>query len=208
MPPRIIPPTGAVKEPVCSDVAADRRDNYLIGRIAMDDVGAWEELRAKYRKPLLRYLGKVLMTNSCRPVDLEHIAGLAFDKVRRKAASYTPRGKFRNWLYKLARNLLFDELKRARREKHRVRRWHTTRYGSAGPRKRNVTSDDHADSGWSAPQLYHTPGGWEPVDNNSPVVDVYGWTRGVDMTLGVRLLGNYDLKKEIRCMFRRHGLVR
>ena len=202
------PLTGAVKEPVCSNAAVDRRDDYLMGRLAMDDVGALDELRTKYRKPLLRYLSKLIMTNGCSPIDLEHIAGLAFDKVRSKAASYMPRGRFRNWLYKIACNLLFDELKRAGREKRRIRYWHTTRYGSTGMRKRNFASDDRADSGWNAPQLYHTPGGWEPVNNNSSVVDVYAWMRGVDMTLRFRPKREYDLQKEIRAMFRRFGVVR
>ena len=167
-------PTGAVY-PVCSNAACrparrlSHRSHSTGRRWRIGGIGT------KYRKPLLRYPSKLSMTNGCRPIDLEHIAGLALDKVRSKAGSYTPRGKFRNWLYKLARNLLFDELKRARREKHRVRRWHTTRHGSAGTRKRNVTSDYRADSGWNTPQLYHTRGGWQPVDNNSPVVDVYAW---------------------------------
>ena len=175
-------PIGAVY-PVCSRASSDQRDDYLIGRIAIGDVGAFDELRTKYLKPVLRHLSKLTITNGSCAIDVEHLAGLTFDKVRKKAASYTPRGKFRNWLYKIARNLLFDEIKRAGREKHRIRRWHTTRHGSAGTRKRNVTSDYRADSGWDAPQLYYTAGGWEPVNINSPVVDVYAWTRGVDITL-------------------------
>jgi DNA-directed RNA polymerase specialized sigma24 family protein len=206
--PLLSPLTGAVKEPVCSGAAGDRRDDYLMGRLAMDDLGALEELRAKYRKPLLRYLGKLIMTNSCRPIDLEHVAGLALDQVRSKAGSYTPRGRFRSWLYKIARNLLFDELKRAGREKRRIRHWHTTRYGSAGTRKRNVTSDDGDDSGWNTPQSYHASSGGEPVNNNSLVFDVNAWTRGVDITLSLSSKREYDLRKEIRAIFRRFGLVR
>jgi DNA-directed RNA polymerase specialized sigma24 family protein len=176
-------------------------DDYLMGRLAMGDTSALAKLMAKYRAGLVGYF--VNRANGC--LDAEHLTGRVFDKVRRNATPYRPMGRFKRWLYSIAKNLLLDELKRAYRERHRIQHCKVTKYGSKGYHKTNHAGYDPGSS-WNDADAYAAS--QLTGDCTSVVIDVNDWTRGVDITMRFRRPPKgYDLRKEIRAMFRRFGLV-
>ena len=170
------------------------RDDYLIGRLAIGDRIALGELRARYRRSVISYFRK----RTYMRLDFEQLAGLVFDKVARKAASYQPRGRFTGWLFAIARNVLKDELRRGERQRAREGLWHVTRHGSLGKQKPKTggrSPDDEKSAG----------------DMSHEVVSVSFHTRGVDLSVRLRpgelQRKGYSLPKEILMMFRRFGLV-
>jgi RNA polymerase sigma-70 factor (ECF subfamily) len=75
------------------------------------NASSFETLLKKYFPPLVnfiyRYTGNKYVA--------EELAQEAFLRVYRHAASYSPRSKFKTWLYTIARNLAVNELRRNRR---------------------------------------------------------------------------------------------
>ena len=168
-------------------------DDYLVARLAIGDRSALGELQARHRRSVVSFLRK----RAQQRLDYEQLAGVVFDKVARKAATYEPRGRFKGWLFAIALNVLKDELRRDGRKRARDGLWHVTRYGGVGTQTRKACGDASSDD----------EGGY--VSNE--LVDVSFHTRGVDVSVRLRpreLQGKgYSVPKEILMMFRRFGLV-
>src|SRR5712671_108725 len=93
------------------DDADDVRLMRLIGR---GETIALEELIEKHQALVAGTVARMLGSNS----DVEDIAQQVFIRVWKSARRYVPRAKFTTWLLKITRNLVFNELRRAKRHSH------------------------------------------------------------------------------------------
>src|SRR6266436_1366331 len=91
--------------------ADDVRLMQLIGR---GDTVALEQLIEKHKTLVAGTVARMLGSNS----DVEDIAQQVFIRVWKNARRYVPRAKFTTWLLKITRNLVFNELRRAKRHAH------------------------------------------------------------------------------------------
>lgn len=96
------------REPATDDDAEDVRLMELIGG---GDVAALERLIERHQTLVVGTVARMLGSNS----DVEDIAQQVFIRVWKSAARYKPRAKFTTWLLKITRNLVFNELRRAKR---------------------------------------------------------------------------------------------
>ena len=83
----------------------------LVGR---GDTTAFEELIERHQSLVTGTVARMLGSNS----DVEDIAQQVFIRVWKSARRYVPRAKFTTWLLKITRNLVFNELRRAKRRGH------------------------------------------------------------------------------------------
>lgn len=83
----------------------------LVGR---GDTAAFEELIERHQGLVLGTVARMLGSNS----DVEDVAQQVFLRVWKSAGRYVPRAKFTTWLLKITRNLVFNELRRAKRRGH------------------------------------------------------------------------------------------
>ena len=95
-----------------SDEDAD--DVRLMRLIGRGDTGALEGLIEKHQALVAGTVARMLGSNS----DVEDIAQQVFIRVWKSARRYVPRAKFTTWLLKITRNLVFNELRRAKRHAH------------------------------------------------------------------------------------------
>src|SRR5437016_8330008 len=91
--------------------ADDVRLMQLIGR---GDTIALEQLIEKHQALVAGTVARMLGSNS----DVEDLAQQVFLRVWRSAARYVPRAKFTTWLLKITRNLVFNEMRRTKRQAH------------------------------------------------------------------------------------------
>src|SRR5256884_7945989 len=91
--------------------ADDVRLMQLIGR---GDTIALEQLIEKHQALVAGTVARMLGSNS----DVEDIAQQVFIRVWKSARRYVPQAKFTTWLLKITRNLVFNELRRAKRHAH------------------------------------------------------------------------------------------
>jgi RNA polymerase sigma-70 factor (ECF subfamily) len=89
----------------------DAEDVRLMRLVARGDTNAFEELIEKHQALVAGTVARMLGSNS----DVEDIAQQVFIRVWKSARRYVPRAKFTTWLLKITRNLVFNELRRARR---------------------------------------------------------------------------------------------
>lgn len=96
-------------EPVAqTDDAEDVRLMRLIGG---GDTAALEALIERHQALVVGTVARMLGSNS----EVEDIAQQVFIRVWRSAARYVPQAKFTTWLLKIARNLVFNEMRRSKR---------------------------------------------------------------------------------------------
>src|SRR5215470_1439766 len=88
--------------------ADDVRLMQLVGR---GDAQAFEQLIEKHQTLVAGTVARMLGSSS----DVEDIAQQVFIRVWKSARRYVPRAKFTTWLLKITRNLVFNELRRAKR---------------------------------------------------------------------------------------------
>jgi RNA polymerase sigma-70 factor (ECF subfamily) len=93
------------------DDAEDVRLMRLVGR---GDTAALKELIERHQALVAGTVARMLGSNS----DVEDIAQQVFIRVWKSAGRYVPRAKFTTWLLKITRNLVFNELRRAKRHAH------------------------------------------------------------------------------------------
>lgn len=79
--------------------------------IGSGDTAAFEELVQRHQSLVLGTVSRMLGGNS----DVEDIAQQVFLRVWKSAGRYVARAKFTTWLLKITRNLVFNELRRAKR---------------------------------------------------------------------------------------------
>lgn len=98
----------------------DRHDQDLMARIQADDVGAYEELYARYARPLLNFFFQMCFDRTASEDYLQE----TFLRVWRARQTYRPIGKVSTWLFQIAKNYWFNE-----REKMKRRPFHTVAGG-------------------------------------------------------------------------------
>ena len=94
--------------------AEDDRD--LVRRVRTGDERAFEELVRKYQQTVFN----LIYHSTGRPNDVEDIAQKIFAKVYFSLAKFDVDRPFFPWLYRIAVNQCYDELRRARRRKTRT----------------------------------------------------------------------------------------
>lgn len=83
-------------------------DDGLILRIQDGDNQAFEILVNRYRGPLVGFFIKNVRDRELS----EDLAQETLLRVYKQAWNYLPRGKFRGWMYRIARNLIIDSFRR------------------------------------------------------------------------------------------------
>src|SRR5437879_2579595 len=105
-------PLHEMTEDVCPEAAkADEQDIGWMMRIAEGDTEAFERLIEAHQFRVVGTVAKMLGNDS----DAEDIAQQVFIRIWKSARRYQPRAKFTTWLFKITRNLVFNELRRRKR---------------------------------------------------------------------------------------------
>jgi RNA polymerase sigma-70 factor (ECF subfamily) len=92
----------------------DAEDVRLMRLIADGDTTAFEQLIERHQTLVAGTVARMLGSNS----DVEDIAQQVFIRVWKSAGRYVARAKFTTWLLKITRNLVFNEMRRAKRHPH------------------------------------------------------------------------------------------
>jgi RNA polymerase sigma-70 factor (ECF subfamily) len=92
----------------------DAEDVRLMRLVAGGDTTAFEQLIERHQALVAGTVARMLGSNS----DVEDIAQQVFIRVWRSAGRYVARAKFTTWLLKITRNLVFNEMRRAKRHPH------------------------------------------------------------------------------------------
>lgn len=83
-------------------------DDHLMIRIQEGDSAAFDELVSRYQRPLIGFFFR-----NTHDVQLsEDLSQETLLKVFSQAWDYLPIGRFRGWLFRMARNLLIDDVRR------------------------------------------------------------------------------------------------
>ena len=91
--------------------AEDTEDVRLMRLVARGNTSAFEEVIERHQALVAGTVARMLGSNS----DVDDIAQQVFIRVWKSAHRYVPRAKFTTWLLKITCNLVFNELRRARR---------------------------------------------------------------------------------------------
>src|SRR6266545_1937415 len=92
----------------------DTEDVRLMHLVAAGDTAAFEQLVERHQALVAGTVARMLGSNS----DVEDIAQQVFIRVWKSAGRYVARAKFTTWLLKITRNLVFNEMRRAKRHAH------------------------------------------------------------------------------------------
>jgi RNA polymerase sigma-70 factor (ECF subfamily) len=87
------------------------QDVYWMQRVAQGDMDAFQALIEVHQARVVGTVAKMLGDD----VDSEDIAQQVFIRVWKSAGRYQPTAKFTTWLFKITRNLVFNELRRRKR---------------------------------------------------------------------------------------------
>jgi RNA polymerase sigma-70 factor (ECF subfamily) len=90
---------------------ANAQDLRWMAEIKNGDTGALQALIECHQHRIIGTVAKMLGDES----DAEDIAQQVFIRVWKNAGRYEPTAKFTTWLYKITRNLVFNELRRRKR---------------------------------------------------------------------------------------------
>jgi RNA polymerase sigma-70 factor, ECF subfamily len=92
----------------------DAEDVRLMRLVSGGDATAFEQLIERHQALVAGTVARMLGSNS----DVEDIAQQLFIRVWKSAGRYVARAKFTTWLLKITRNLVFNEMRRAKRHPH------------------------------------------------------------------------------------------
>src|SRR2546421_7004423 len=92
----------------------DAEDVRLMRLVSGGDTVAFEQLVERHQALVAGTVARMLGSNS----DVEDIAQQVFIRVWKSAGRYVARAKFTTWLLKITRNLVFNEMRRAKRHPH------------------------------------------------------------------------------------------
>jgi RNA polymerase sigma-70 factor, ECF subfamily len=92
----------------------DAEDIRLMHLVAVGDTVAFESLVERHQALVAGTVARMLGSNS----DVEDITQQVFIRVWKSAGRYVARAKFTTWLLKITRNLVFNEMRRAKRHPH------------------------------------------------------------------------------------------
>ena len=87
------------------------QDVYWMQRVAEGDMEAFQALIEAHQARVVGTVAKMLGDD----IDSEDIAQQVFIRIWKSAARYQPTAKFTTWLFKITRNLVFNELRRRKR---------------------------------------------------------------------------------------------
>jgi RNA polymerase sigma-70 factor (ECF subfamily) len=95
------------------DLPADdaARDLAWMARVKTGDTEAFRELIEAHQHRIIGTVAKMLSDDS----DAQDIAQQVFIRVWKSAPRYEPTAKFTTWLFKITRNLVFNEMRRRKR---------------------------------------------------------------------------------------------
>ena len=97
--------------PVALSLNASDQDVSWMRRVAKGDMDAFQCLIEAHQARIVGTVAKMLGDD----VDSEDIAQQVFIRVWKSAGRYQPTAKFTTWLFKITRNLVFNELRRRKR---------------------------------------------------------------------------------------------
>lgn len=80
-------------------------------RVKEGDTSAFTQLVERYKQPVINLVTRMLQD----PTEAEDVAQMVFVQAYRSAPRYQPSAKFSTWLFTIARNLCFNELRRRAR---------------------------------------------------------------------------------------------
>ena len=83
-------------------------DDTLMVRVQEGDSAAFDELVARYQGPLLGFFYRNIRDRQLS----EDFAQETLLRVYNQAWDYLPTGRFRGWIYRIAHNLLVDNIRR------------------------------------------------------------------------------------------------
>ena len=92
----------------------DAEDVRLMRMVAGGDTRAFEQLIERHQALVAGTVARMLGSNT----DVEDIAQQVFIRVWKSAGRYVAKAKFTTWLLKITRNLVFNEMRRAKRHPH------------------------------------------------------------------------------------------
>jgi RNA polymerase sigma-70 factor (ECF subfamily) len=92
----------------------DAEDVHLMRLVAGGDTAAFEQLIERHQALVAGTVARMLGSNA----EVEDIAQQVFIRVWKSAGRYVARAKFTTWLLKITRNLVFNEMRRAKRHPH------------------------------------------------------------------------------------------
>src|SRR5256714_14471424 len=92
----------------------DAEDVRLMRLVSGGDTVAFEQLVERHQALVAGTVARMLGSNS----DVEDIAQQGFIRVWKSAGRYVARAKFSTWLFEITRNLVFNEMRRAKRQPH------------------------------------------------------------------------------------------
>jgi RNA polymerase sigma-70 factor, ECF subfamily len=92
----------------------DAEDVRLMHLVGAGDTQAFEQLIERHQSLVAGTVARMLGSNA----DVEDIAQQVFIRVWRSAGRYVAKAKFTTWLLKITRNLVFNEMRRAKRHPH------------------------------------------------------------------------------------------
>lgn len=93
--------------------SAAEQDLAWMTRVKTGDMAAFEQLIEAHKTRVIGTVAKMLGDE----LDAEDIAQQVFIRVWNSAHRYEPTAKFTTWLFKITRNLVFNELRRRRRRR-------------------------------------------------------------------------------------------
>ena len=100
------------------EAAARQDDNAqdvrLMRLVAGGETKAFEQLIERHQALVAGTVARMLGSNA----DVEDIAQQVFIRVWKSAGRYVAKAKFTTWLLKITRNLVFNEMRRAKRHPH------------------------------------------------------------------------------------------
>lgn len=83
-------------------------DDQLMVRIQSGDSGAYEQLVERYQGPLIGFFHRNIRDHQLA----EDFTQETLLRVYNQSWDYLPSGRFRGWIYRIARNLMVDNLRR------------------------------------------------------------------------------------------------
>src|SRR5216110_407023 len=92
----------------------DAEDIRLMQLVSGGDTSAFEKLIERHQSLVAGTVARMLGSNS----DVEDISQQVFIRAWKSSRRHVPRAKFTTWLLKITRNLVFNELRRAKRHEH------------------------------------------------------------------------------------------
>lgn len=95
-----------------SDFISDE-DVRLMLKFKEGDRSAFETLLDKYHAPIINFSYRFLGNKT----ESEDLAQEVFLRIYRSASNYTPQAKFSTWIYRIAKNLVLNELRRKKTQK-------------------------------------------------------------------------------------------